>query len=720
MNNVISVEHKLGDRILKLETGLLAKQAHGAVVVTLGDTVVLATATMGLPREGVDFFPLLVDFEERYYASGKIKGSRFVKREGMPSENAILTARLIDRPLRPLFPKGMVNDVQIVCTVLSADLQVDPDTLSMIGASAALMISGMPFSGPVAGVRIGYMPAEDGKNQFILNPTYQQVEQGLLDLVVGGTKDAITMVEAGAKQIPEEIILEALSFAHNYIREICIIQEEFKKKITVPPREFVLREENKELIEKIEHELTEEQLNLIQGETKADVKERMHALEKEVFAKYTNEIEKQTYRKNEIVAAVEKAIDKHMRKNILQHKTRLDGRKLDQIRPISCRASILPRTHGSALFQRGETQALSIVTLGAPSAAQIIDTMDQDTTKRYMHFYNFPPYSTGEVKPLRGASRREVGHGNLAERALLPVIPSKEQFAYTILVVSEICTCNGSSSMASVCGSTMALMDAGVPILEPVSGIAMGLITGEQGNYRILTDIQGLEDFSGDMDFKVAGTKNGITALQMDIKVSGLSLDIMREALTRAKNARAQVLSDMLAVLSAPRPKLSPFAPLLITMKIDTDHIRMVIGKGGETIQKIIAETGTTIDIEDDGVVTITANDQESGQKAIKMIQDITYVPKVGDVFQAKVVKIMEFGAFVEFMPHKEGLVHISELAPIRINRVEDVVKLGDIITVKLIKIDEQGRYNLSHKATLLPKKNNLENRSAKGVQVHL
>jgi len=686
----------------------------------LGDTVVLATATMGLPREGVDFFPLLVDFEERYYASGKIKGSRFVKREGMPSENAILTARLIDRPLRPLFPKGMVNDVQIVCTVLSADLQVDPDTLSMIGASAALMISGMPFSGPVAGVRIGYMPAEDGKNQFILNPTYQQVEQGLLDLVVGGTKDAITMVEAGAKQIPEEIILEALSFAHNYIREICIIQEEFKKKITVPPREFVLREENKELIEKIEHELTEEQLNLIQGETKADVKERMHALEKEVFAKYTNEIEKQTYRKNEIVAAVEKAIDKHMRKNILQHKTRLDGRKLDQIRPISCRASILPRTHGSALFQRGETQALSIVTLGAPSAAQIIDTMDQDTTKRYMHFYNFPPYSTGEVKPLRGASRREVGHGNLAERALLPVIPSKEQFAYTILVVSEICTCNGSSSMASVCGSTMALMDAGVPILEPVSGIAMGLITGEQGNYRILTDIQGLEDFSGDMDFKVAGTKNGITALQMDIKVSGLSLDIMREALTRAKNARAQVLSDMLAVLSAPRPKLSPFAPLLITMKIDTDHIRMVIGKGGETIQKIIAETGTTIDIEDDGVVTITANDQESGQKAIKMIQDITYVPKVGDVFQAKVVKIMEFGAFVEFMPHKEGLVHISELAPIRINRVEDVVKLGDIITVKLIKIDEQGRYNLSHKATLLPKKNNLENRSAKGVQVHL
>jgi polyribonucleotide nucleotidyltransferase len=691
-------------RTLSIETGLLANQSHGSVTVSLGDTVVFASATMADPREGIDFFPLVVDFEEKFYAAGKIKGSRFVKREGRPSEKAVLNSRLIDRPIRPLFPKGVTNEVQLICTVLSADMEVDPSTIGLIAASAALSISGMPFQGPVGAVRMGLVTDENGQEQIIVNPTYEQIEKGRLDLVVAGTAEAITMVEAASKEVSEDTVLKALQIAHEEIKKICALQEEFKKAYKKADRPVLLRTVSEAAKAAVAETITKEMMDAVKGKTKGEVKEKIHGLEEALIEKYKTKIEAKEISTGELKEELTHALESNMRENILVKEERLDGRKIDEIRPIKCMIGLLPRPHGSALFQRGETQALSITTLGSPGSAQIVDTMDEDIVKRYMHHYNFPPYSVGEVKPLRGPSRRDIGHGDLAERSLIPVLPSKEEFPYTIWVVSEIMSCNGSSSMASVCGSTLSLMHAGVPIKKPVAGIAMGLVSRDKDiskGYKILTDIQGMEDFAGDMDFKVTGTADGINALQMDIKVKGLSIEVMKEALDRAKTARVFILGEMKKVIAAPNKELSKYAPLIMNIKINPELIKVVIGKGGETIQKITAECGVEIDVEQDGLIVITAKDQESGKKAVDWIHRLTYIPKAGEVFDAKVVKLMEFGAFVEFLPGKEGLVHISQLAATRVNKVEDVVKVGDKIKVKLLEIDDQGRYNLSHKATL-------------------
>lgn len=719
MDKAKIVKLNLAGRELTLGTGVFANQAQGAVMASLGDTQVLATALMAKSvREGTDFFPLMVDYEERFYASGKIKGSRFIKREGRPSDNAVLTARLIDRPIRPLFPKGTVNDVQIIATVLSADMEVDPGTTGIIAASAALMISGMPFAGPVSAVRMGYITDSEGKEQFVINPTYEQVEKGKLDLVVAGTLDAITMVEAACKEVSEDVLLQALELAHKHIKKICELQLELKKMVVPKEIKYVVKEENIEAKKAVDETITDEMLEAVSGKTKGEMHGKIEELENKLFEKYAKQIEEELFDEGDLAEILNTRLEKKMRKNILENEKRLDGRKLDEIRPIQCEVGIIPRTHGSGFFQRGETQALTLTTLGAPGAAQIVDTMDVDAVKRYMHHYNFPPFSVGDVKPLRGTSRREIGHGDLAERALLPVLPTKEAFPYTIRLVSEVLSCNGSSSMASVCGSTLSLMDAGVPISRPVAGIAMGLITspdfdgpafvpqsgtsaGKTGKYKILTDIQGMEDFAGDMDFKVAGSVSGITALQMDIKVKGISIDMMKEALDRAKKARLQILDEMAKAILAPRDHLSKYAPLITTIHILPEQIREVIGKGGEVIQKITAETGCEIDIEQDGLVMITAPNQEKGNMAREWIEKITYIPKVGDVFEGKVTRLMEFGAFVEFAPGKEGLVHISQLDHRRVNQVEDVVKIGDMVKVKLVEVDDQGRYNLSRKAIL-------------------
>lgn len=689
----------LAGRVLKIETGVLANQSSGSVTVSLGDTVVFASAMMGGARPGNDFFPLTVDFEDKYYAAGKIKGSRFIKREGRPSEKSILNSRLIDRPIRPLFPKKMINEVQLICSVLSADMEVDPATTGMIAASAALCISGMPFAGPIGCVRVGLV-----NDEFVINPTYEQVNSGKLDLVVAGTEEAITMVEAGAKEADEEIILKALEIAHVEIKKICALQKEFKEAYGKPALEVTLSPENEEAIKAAEDFVTVEMLDSITGPSKADIKNKIHEIEDQLAGKYAAEIEEGKFTTSQLNEHLDKMFAKNMRKNVLEKEQRLDSRKMDEVRPLFIKAPMLPKTHGSALFQRGETQALSIATLGAPGDSQIIDTMDEDSEKHYFHHYSFPPFSVGETKPLRGPSRRDIGHGYLAERALEPVLPDRTAFPYTIWVVSEIMSCNGSSSMASVCGSTVSLMDAGVPIKAPVAGIAMGLVTydGDLANgYKILTDIQSFEDFCGDMDFKVAGTREGITAIQMDIKVKGLSVDLLREALGQAKKARNEIIDAIEKEIPEPRKEMAPSAPRIISIQIDPEKIRDVIGKGGETIQKITKETGVQIDIDDSGLVMITAVNQEDGQKAKDWIGKITYQPKIGDVFTGKVVRITDFGAFVEITPGKDGLVHISELADRRVEKVEDVVKEGDMIKVILIDIDDQGRYKLSHKRAL-------------------
>ncbi|MBI5755029.1 polyribonucleotide nucleotidyltransferase, partial [Candidatus Peregrinibacteria bacterium] len=607
-------------------------------------------------------------------------------------------------PLRPLFPEGMKNDVQILTPVLSGDMEVDPATTAINAASAALMVSGIPFHGPVGAVRIGYVQDSEGKEVLVVNPTYEQEEKGRLNLVVAGTLDAITMVEAGANEVSEDIMIEAMELAQRHIKELCKLQMELRDKVAPVTKEYDARLLSPEIQKAVSERVTAEMLNTIIGKTKREVKERLHKLEESVLATFAEDISAEKCTEKDIKETLGELLEENMRRNILEKNMRIDGRALHEIRSLSCQVGILPRPHGSALFQRGETQALTITTLGAPGAAQLVDTMDQDTTKRYMHYYNFPPYSVGEVKPMRGTSRREVGHGNLAERALLPMLPEKEAFPYTIRLVSEVLSCNGSSSMASICGSSLSLMDAGVPIKRPVAGIAMGLITDQsfqetgKGIYKILADIQGLEDFAGDMDFKVGGTEQGITALQMDMKVKGISLEIIREALTEAKKSRLMVLEKMKETLAESRKELSKYAPLIISIRINPDQIREVIGKGGETIQKITEENGVEIDIEDDGLVMITAPNQEKGQKALQIIKNITYVPKVGEVFDGTVTRIMEFGAFVEFLPGKEGLVHISNIAPQRINRVEDVLKVGDKVRVKLFQIDDQKRNNLTIK----------------------
>lgn len=691
---------ELAGRTLSIETGRMALQADGAVTVRYGETVVLSTAVMNESgREDADFFPLTVEFQERYYASGKIKGSRFIKRDGRPSDEATLKARLIDRPVRPMFPKGITNEVQLINTVLSADLENDPGILALIGSSCAMMIAGHPFDGPISGVKIGMI---DG--QLIVMPTDQQVLEGSLDLVVAGTLDAITMVEAGAKEVDEETMLKALALAHDTIKEICAFQNKLKDMLNPQPREFTVSKSSDEMLAKVAGVISKEDLDTVKGVTKHDVKLAVHALEDKLIAHLASEIEADEVKEGDLIMALGKLIDLNVRNNILEKGLRLDGRGLDDVRPVSCELDLLPRTHGSALFTRGETQALTLTTLGGPGAAQIIDTMDVDVLKRYIHYYNFPPFAVGEARMLRGTSRREIGHGFLAERALEPVIPAKEDFPYTMLLVSEVVSCNGSSSMASVCGSTLSLMAAGVPIKRPVAGIAMGLVTSDEfkktgtGDFKILTDIQGFEDFAGDMDFKVTGTDQGLTALQMDIKVKGITIDMMREALAKAKVGRSTIMAKMIETINVPRTEMSKYAPLILTVMIDPDQIRDVIGKGGETIQKISKECNVEIDIEQNGQVTITAPDQEAGKKAEDWVKAITCTPEAGEEFDGTVVKVMDFGAFVEFLPGKDGLVHISKLRPYRVENVSDVVKEGDKVRVKLVEVDSQGRYNLSMK----------------------
>lgn len=695
-----SVSKEIAGRTMTIETGRMALQADGAVTIQYGETVVLCTAVMSPKGDpNADFFRLTMEYGERFYASGKIKGSRFIKRDGRSSEDGILKARLMDRPVRPLFPKGITNEVQGIATVLSADLINEPGSLAMIGTSTAMLLGGLPFAGPLGGVRIGMK-----EGQLIVFPTQQEVDEGQLDLVVAGTVDAITMVEAGANEVTEDDMLKALDLAHAVIKDICALQMELVNKLNPAPRTFEVSKPSEVELEALKAFVSKADLDSIVGVTKKDVKKPLHALEDKIKAHFAPQIEDETYSEKELMAALGKLHDENMRSNILQNGIRIDGRKADEVRPVSCQVGLLPRTHGSALFQRGETQALTLTTLGGPGAAQLIDTMDQDMTKSYIHYYNFPPFSVGEARMLRGASRREIGHGALAERALVPVLPEKDQFGYTMLLVSEIVSCNGSSSMASVCGSTLSLMDAGVPIKKPVAGIAMGMVASDEfkssgtGAYTILTDIQGAEDFAGDMDFKVTGTDDGITALQMDIKVKGITIEMMREALEKAKEGRAFIMAKMMEVLPEPRKEMSKYAPLIMNIKIDPDFIRVVIGKGGETIQKITAECEVEMDIDDDGTVTITAPDQERGKKAIDWIKRLTYVPEPGDVIEGPVKSIMDFGAFVEIAPGKDGLVHISELRPFRVNNVADVVKEGEIVKVKVVEVDDRGRIRLSMK----------------------
>lgn len=686
-------ETSLGDAKLIIETGKLAKLAGGSVTVRLGETIVLATATISnQPRDGIDFFPLLVDFEEKMYASGKISGSRFIKREGRASENAILTSRLTDRPIRPLFPKGFRNDVQIVITVLSADLINDPDVLSIIAASAALSLTDAPFAGPIGSVRIGMID-----NEFIINPTYEQLEESQMDLVVAGTKDKVLMVEAGAKEIDEATMIKAIRLAHEAIKPTVEIQEQLIKAINPnKDKEYDLVLPSEELISEIDQFAGSKINDSIYSDTKKGRNTKLDELQEEIKEKFTTEeITSKT-----VGDAFYKIVSKYLRKNILENDKRPDNRKLDKIRDLTCEIGLLPRPHGSALFSRGETQALSIITLGSISDAQMIDTMDSDTTKTYMHHYNFPPYSTGEVRPMRGPGRREIGHGALAERALIPVLPSKDDFPYTIRVVSEILGSNGSSSMASVCGSTLSLMDAGVPIKKPVAGIAMGVIT-DDNTYKVLTDIAGIEDFNGDMDFKVAGTKDGITALQLDMKVQGLSIDIFEEAFEQARVARMDILKALNECIDKPRADLSPYAPRITIIKIDPEKIRDVIGSGGKVINDMIDRAGgrsvTEINIEDDGTIYVSSTNAEYAKNVLDEIQNITREAKVGEKYQGKVTRIMDFGAFVEIFPGTEGLVHISKLANHRVEKVTDIVKEGDTIPVVVEEIDSMGRVNLAH-----------------------
>lgn len=693
-----SFEMELGGRPLSIDSGKLAKQAGGAVLVRYGDTAVLVTATASAePREGIDFFPLTVDYEEKLYSVGKIPGG-FIKREGRPSESAILSGRLIDRPIRPLFPDGFRNDVQVVATVLSVDQNNPPDIPAMIGASCALCISDIPFAGPIGGVRIGRI---DGN--FIINPTVAEQEKSELNLVVAGNKDAVIMVEAGADELPEEIILAAISFGHEVIRTIIDFQLNIIAAIGKPKRDIKLFEVTADIDTAVREYATEKLNAAVRNPDKLEREAQISTVKKAAVEYFTDIFPDQG---KQIQYVLQKVLKEIVRKMITVEKIRPDGRALEEVRPITCAVNLLARTHGSGLFTRGQTQVLTVTTLGAIGDEQILDGLGVEDSKRYMHHYNFPSYSVGETRPSRGPGRREIGHGALAERALVPVIPHESDFPYTIRLVSEVLESNGSSSMGSVCGSTLSLMDAGVPIKRPVSGVAMGLVK-DGGDYSILTDIQGMEDALGDMDFKVAGTTKGVTAIQMDIKIAGITKEILTAALEQAKRGRSHILNIMLETISTPRPELSPYAPRIITMEIHPDKIRDVIGPGGKTIKKIIDETGVTIDIEDDGKVFIAAVDVEAGQKAIRIIESLVREVEVGTTYTGKVTRLMNFGAFVEILPGKEGLVHISQLALERVAKVEDVVKIGDEITVKVTEIDRQGRVNLSRKELLKAEANN-------------
>jgi polyribonucleotide nucleotidyltransferase len=689
-------EVEVGGERLVFETGLLARQADGAVTVTHGETVVLVTATMSeAPREGIDFFPLTCDFEERMYAAGKIPGG-FFKREGRPGERAVLTSRLIDRPIRPLFPKGFRNDVQVVATVLSTDQERDPGIAAVNGASAALLLSGIPFGGPVGAVRIGLVD-----DRLVVNPTLRQLEEhSRLDLVVAGTTEAILMVEAGADEVSEERLMEAIDLAQGQIRRLIGAQRELAAAVGHAPRQAALHTPDAALEGAVRGAaLPLVRQALAQGD-KAGREDAMRAVGVEVQARLAERFPEQARQIGELVDAVAKA---EVRRRILEEGLRPDGRRAEEIRPLACAVGLLPRTHGSGLFQRGQTQVLSVATLGTGQDEQRLDDIGIVESKRFMHHYNFPPFSVGEVRPLRSPGRREVGHGALAGRALEPMIPGEEQFPYTIRVVSEVLESNGSTSMASVCGSTLALMDAGVPLRAAVAGISIGLVSGSDGRAVLLTDIQGLEDAYGDMDFKVAGTRAGITAMQLDIKTSGLTREHFDRALVQARAARLRILDAMATAIAAPRTALSPHAPRILTIQINPDKIRDVIGPGGKVINKITADTGAKIDVEQDGRVLVASVNEESARRAVAMIEALVREVQVGETYKGRVTRLMNFGAFVEILPGKEGLVHISELSYDRVNKVEDVVKVGDELEVKVKEIDNLGRVNLTHRATQPP-----------------
>ncbi|MBQ9314983.1 MAG: polyribonucleotide nucleotidyltransferase [Clostridia bacterium] len=685
---------ELAGRTLTVETGKMAGLANGSALIRYGDTVVLVNVTASKqPREGIDFFPLSVDYEERLYAVGKIPGS-FQKREGKPADKAILVARAIDRPIRPLFPKDLRNDVCVNALVLCVDPDCSPEVAAQIGTSVALSISDIPFNGPTAAVSVGYVD-----DQIVINPTLEQRAKNRLNLTVAGTHDKVSMIEAGADEIPDDIMLAAIMTGHREIQKITEFIAKIASEIGKPKFTYESADVPEELFNDVAEFAKDKMYEAVQAVQKEDRDEKIDALTKEIEEhlkeKYGEEYDEKAAKLGDAIYKLEKKTVRHM---ILEEHKRVDGRAIDEIRPLSAEVDLLPRTHGSALFSRGQTQVMSIVTLGTIGDEQELDGLDEETSKRYIHHYNFPPYSVGEARPSRGPGRREIGHGALAERALAPVIPSQEEFPYTIRVVSEILSSNGSTSQGSICGSTLALMAAGVPIKEPVAGISTGLVTDEndRNRYVMMTDIQGLEDFFGDMDFKVAGTKNGITAIQVDIKIDGLTEQIIKEAFERTRVARMYILNEvMLKAIPAPREEISKYAPKIITMKIDVDKIKDVIGSGGKTINKIIEETGVKIDIEEDGSVFIAGTDTDSANRAKEIIEAITMELEVGKTYFGKVVRIMNFGAFVEVAPGKEGMIHISKLAKERVEKVEDVVSVGDEVLVKVIEIDAQGRVNM-------------------------
>jgi len=690
MSNIF--EMQLGGRTLTVETGKLAQMANGACTLRYGDTVLLVTATNSAkPKEGIDFFPLSVDFEEKLYSAGKIPGS-FIRREGKPSEKAILTSRLIDRPIRPLFPKGYRNDVQVVATVLSVDIDHNPDTIAMIGSSVALSISSIPFNGPTGSVSVGLV---DG--QFIINPTFEQREKSDMYLVVSGTKDAIMMVEAGSNEVSEEVMLNAILFAHEEIKKICDFVQNIANEIGKEKDEYYVFKPLEEVEAAVTEFASQKMKDAIKTVDKQERQENMEKVKDETMAHFEEIFPENMKDVDEVIYSITK---KEVRNMIVKDKVRPDNRAQEEIRPIWCEAGVLPRTHGSAIFTRGQTQVLSVATLAGLSEAQTIDGLDEEEERRYMHHYNFPAFSVGEARASRGPGRREIGHGALAQRAIEPLLPSEDEFPYTIRVVSEVMSSNGSTSQASVCGSTLCLLDAGVPMKDMVAGIAMGLIKDEE-DVVILSDIQGMEDFLGDMDFKVAGTEKGITAIQMDIKISGIDEDILKRALAQAREGRLHILGEMKKVIDKPRESLSPYAPMIINMMINPDKIREVIGTGGKVINKIIDETGVKIDIDNDGKVSILSNDQEMCMKAKAIIEGIVAEPEVGKTYSGKITKIMQFGAFVEILPGKEGLLHISQMDKQRVAKVEDLFKEGDSVEVKLTEIDSQGRLNLSRKVLL-------------------
>ena len=694
-----SISAEIAGRTLTLETGRLAELADGAVTVRYGDTMLLATVVGSKDvREGVDFFPLTVDYEEKMYAAGKIPGS-FFKREGRPTQTAILTSRLTDRPLRPLFPKGYRNEVQVIITTLSIDLINDPGPLAIIGASAALSLSDIPFAGPIGAALVGHL---DGK--LAINPEMADIANSRLNLVVAGTQDAVLMVEAGAEELIEDEMLDAVMQGHAICKQICDLQAQLVALAGRPKREFTPPVTDTSLEEAVASYMGGRLKEALNNPDKTVRQDATEALRLDVLKHFTiDEPEEELAARTK---AVQKAFDAllkvEVRSAILENGIRVDGRGPTDIRPISVEVGVVPRVHGSGVFTRGQTQVMTITTLGSPGEEQRLDDLGVETTKRYLHHYNFPPFSTGEARPLRGPKRRDIGHGALAERSLLAVLPSEDEFPYTMRLVSEVLSSNGSSSMASVCGSSLSLMDAGVPLKRPVAGVAMGLITGPDGRWKVLTDIQGIEDNLGDMDFKVAGTATGVTGLQMDIKTTGITYDIMRQAFAQARDGRLFILDKMNAVISEPRKELSSYAPRIITLKIDPEKIGALIGPGGKTIRSIIEQTGATIDVEDDGRVFIATADGEAAKKAVGMVEALTREIKVGEVFLGKVVRIMPFGAFVNLVPGKDGMVHISELDEQRVEQVEDVVKLGDEINVMVIGVEQgTGKVSLSRRAIL-------------------